>query len=300
MKIDLSNRIRGSLYAGALGDAMGVPYEGQKGHPTFRDDLNLTISDDTQLTLATCKSISETRTVSAEGIAGELLKCYRHRKIVGIGASSLKAMRDLDVGIHWSMSGAKGEMSAGNGAAMRIVPLSFLLDPASQKDRQTLRDVCRITHHNDEAYVGALAVVSAIHEIVFRDIEEMSQLISRVSQNLPDSRVKDRLEAIDSLTDNVSISELSKRFGCSGYVVESIPLALYASQQIDRLPLFDLLIDVIECGGDTDTNASLTGQLVGAKIGASEIPKDYFKTIQGIGEVERTFDEFAQIVIDLN
>jgi len=25
-----------------------------------------------------------------------------------------------------------------------------------------LRDICRITHHNDEAYVGALAVVRAI------------------------------------------------------------------------------------------------------------------------------------------
>ena len=45
---------------------------------------------------------------------------------------------------------------------MRIAPLAFFLDPEDAGDRQLIRDVCRITHHNEEAYVGALAVVTAV------------------------------------------------------------------------------------------------------------------------------------------
>jgi ADP-ribosylglycohydrolase len=41
---------------------------------------------------------------------------------------------------------------------MRIAPLAFV--PSA--DRVVIRDAVRITHHNDEAYLGALAVVLAI------------------------------------------------------------------------------------------------------------------------------------------
>jgi len=46
---------------------------------------------------------------------------------------------------------------------MRIAPLAFVLDPLKARDRTIIRDVCRITHHNEESYVGTLAVVLAIH-----------------------------------------------------------------------------------------------------------------------------------------
>ena len=45
-----------------------------------------------------------------------------------------------------------------DGAAMRLAPLAFVLDSDRDDDRRTIRDVCRITHRNDEAYVGGLAI----------------------------------------------------------------------------------------------------------------------------------------------
>jgi len=45
-------------------------------------------------------------------------------------------------------------------------PLAFLLEPARPVDRTVIRDVCRITHQNDEAYAGALAVVVAIRSVL--------------------------------------------------------------------------------------------------------------------------------------
>lgn len=121
-------RVRGCLLAGAIGDAMGGPFEGQPGPIRFRERDNWKISDDTQLTLATCESIIELSRVSPEHIAARFLHWFRERRITGIGSSTLKAMRDLDAGAHWALAGAKGEMSAGNGAAMRIAPLAFHLE----------------------------------------------------------------------------------------------------------------------------------------------------------------------------
>lgn len=93
-------------------------------------DWSGTISDDTQLTLATCESVIAAGGVRPEEVANAFISWYRAGRITGIGASTLKALRELDGGMHWALAGAKGEMSAGNGAAMRVAPLAFLLDPA--------------------------------------------------------------------------------------------------------------------------------------------------------------------------
>jgi ADP-ribosyl-[dinitrogen reductase] hydrolase len=97
------------------------------------------------LTLATCESIMETGGVHAERLASQFAERFIAGRITGAGSSTLKTMRDLVAGVHWALAGSRGEYSAGNGAAMRIAPLAFLLDPAKPADRTVIRDVCRIT-----------------------------------------------------------------------------------------------------------------------------------------------------------
>src|SRR5262245_33045013 len=149
----LFERVVGTIVGGALGDAWGRPFEGSVPRGPIPPPDELVITDDTQLTLATCEAVIEGGTVDPARIAGRFLVWFRSGRLRGLGASTLKALRDLDLGAHWALSGAKGERSAGNGAAMRIAPLAFLLDLRSDEHRRTLRDVCRITHHHDEAYV---------------------------------------------------------------------------------------------------------------------------------------------------
>jgi len=124
----LGDRARGCILGGAIGDALGGPFEGQPGPLRFREQREWAISDDSQLTLATCESIIEISKVSPEHIADRFVRWYKARRITGMGSSTLKALRDLDAGAHWALAGARGEISAGNGAAMRIAPLAFHLD----------------------------------------------------------------------------------------------------------------------------------------------------------------------------
>lgn len=293
--IGLGDRARGCILGGAVGDAMGGPFEGQPGPLEFREHSDWRISDDTQLTLATCESIIEIGEASPGHIASRFVEWHRARRITGMGSSTLKALRDLDAGQHWALAGAKGEMAAGNGAAMRIAPLAFHLDPRIEQDRQIIREVCRITHHNEEAYVGGLAVAIAIRSLALAQVSP-TDLLGVVVQDLPDSRVRDRILALGALRGDASVAGVGSEFGTSGYVVDSVPLALYAAHSIDRLSLNDVLRNAIEAGGDTDTVGSMTGQIAGAWLGASQIPRKIIELLPNRPDIERIADEFAKTV----
>jgi len=288
----LTNRARGCILGGAVGDAMGGPFQGQQGPLRFEAHKEWAISDDSQLTLATCESIIEAGEVSPEHIANRFVQWYRARRITGMGSSTLKALRDLDAGLHWALAGAKGERAAGNGSAMRIAPLAFHLDPRLVQDRQVVRDVCRITHHNEEAYVGALTIVVAIRALAF-DQSSPLNLFQAVVPYLPDSRVRDRIHALSALADDTPVAEVASEFGASGYVVDSVPLALYAARSVGTVPFDEVLRAVIEAGGDTDTIASMTGQIAGAWLGVSQIPRELIDMLPHSTFIERVSDQFA-------
>ena len=153
---------------------------------------------------------------------------------------------------------------------MRIAPLAFCLDPKEAAARQIIRDVSRITHHHEEAYAGALAVVVAVRSALTGDWQGEQNLLELVIAALPDTSVRDRLIEFSKL--DLPISYLAQKFGCSGYVVESVPLAIYAAQQILRLGFAQMMQEIISVGGDTDTNASIAGQIAGALIGYQRLP----------------------------
>ncbi len=289
----MRNRVLGCLLGGALGDAWGGASEGVKGPVPFEIPARPVLSDDTQLTLATCESILECGRVDPENIASHFVRWYRAGRIHGIGSSTLKAMRDLAMGCHWAVAGAVGEYAAGNGAAMRVAPLAFLLDPALPRDRVVFRDVCRITHHNDEAHAGALAVWFAIRAVMSDNWSAQHTFLAAAAEGLPDSSVRDRVQALLPL--RISASEVARRFGASGHVVDSVPLALYCAQSIAVEVLPAMLARTIGAGGDTDTIASIAGQLAGAVVGAAGIPQERLRDIGGIEEVAGIAERFAEL-----
>src|SRR5581483_1243360 len=135
-----ADAILGCIVGGAIGDAAGAAFEGREaGSPVaslFEVDWRLT--DDTQLTLATCEALTGAEKPDPALIAASFLRWFRARRLAGLGASTLKALRDLDAGAHWALAGRKGERAAGNGAAMRIAPLAFCGDPLPQASRRLI------------------------------------------------------------------------------------------------------------------------------------------------------------------
>lgn len=290
----LEDRIIGCLLAGALGDAVGAPFEGKPPTSKCAFPESLQVTDDTQLTIATCESIIEFLSVKPEAVAERFRRWFLDRRLTGLGSSTLKSLMELSAGGHWAAVGALGERAAGNGAAMRVAPLAFALNPGVASERQTIRDVCRITHRNEEAYIGALAIIIAIRHALDGEAVD-NQLITILTEKLPDSRVRDRL--IDIRDSSISVEEYAARFGTSGYVVDSVPIAILAAVRSEGLlPTFD---QIIRCGGDTDTIASMFGQVFGAVSGTSALPLEIVDRIDGISVIRDTFAEFSQVAISL-
>ncbi len=291
------NSFKACILAGAIGDAMGSVYENNASNkaqeegeifhffpkPSKKKTLQWKITDDTQLTLATCEAIAENKKVLAAEIAKKFNYYHQNRKLSGLGSSTLKALQALAMGAHWSQAGRRGEFAAGNGAAMRIAPLAFVMP---NLDRRLIEDVCRITHYNTEAYAGALAVVLAIRAIIEGKWTGTENLFEILIPQIPDTNVRDCLIAMNQMPSNTSIEKVGKQFGASAYVVESIPLVIFVASKVPEIGLEKMFRNLIELGGDTDTNCSIAGQIAGAAIGIEQIPLSLLQKLKKLEDYQ--------------
>jgi ADP-ribosylglycohydrolase len=264
-------RLHAVLMAGASGDAMGGPFEGSAADPArtlpappWRP------SDDTRLTFATCRAIAKVGAIDPEAIAAEFVVEFR-AGLAGVGSSTLKALRDLAVGQHWALSGARGEFAAGNGAAMRIAPLAVCGDVRDPAAMRSIRDVASITHRNDEAIAGAVAVVRALQYLGGGHAGQ--ELLTTLIDELPDTALSDSLAKLVELPARGTASDAAEAVGTSGRTAESVALALFIGARTTTIEA--AITAAIRCGGDTDTTAALAAQLraaAGEELSSSWAP----------------------------
>jgi ADP-ribosylglycohydrolase len=289
-------RLAGCILAGAIGDAWGSGYENL---PTVRESTTFylqpppinkpvwQLTDDTQLTLVTLEALCQWPQLTPAQLAASLAIAYGRGLLTCLGASTLRALRELQAGGHWSQAGRAGEYGAGNGAAMRMAPFAFW----EHYSRANLSDFCRITHGQVDAYAGALAVVLAIRAILAGQWTGAEPLLEMLLSQLPDTRVRDRLLEIQALPGQPTITDVA-RLGTSGYVVDSVPFALFCASQVPRIGLRAMLAATIAAGGDTDTNASLAGQVAGALLGRQGLPKELLSKLMRV----RGYDYLQRVV----
>jgi poly(ADP-ribose) glycohydrolase ARH3 len=170
---------------------------------------------------------------------------------------------------------------------MRAAPLAFFLDPRCEADRRTIRDVSRITHHSDEAYVGSLAIVVAIrHCSTLGAVPDA--LLSTVAAELPDTAVRDRILEIAGSTPE----QVASKFGASGHVVDAVPLSLQLVTA-HRASSAQVIRAAISLGGDTDTIAALAAQILGAT--GVEPPADLLARIPATQDALAIFSRAARL-----
>lgn len=273
----LVQRFKGCMMAGAVGDAWGSSFENEqelKNVNTFfwggkkETERKWIFTDDTQLTMATCEALAASQRFEPSLLAQHFLRYHKEKRLTGIGASTLKALNDLDAGADWNQAGRMGEYAAGNGAAMRIAPFAFF----EYISREDIRNACRITHRNDEAYVGALAIVLSLKAAINNSWTGTNNLFDLIIPELPDTNVRDRLIELNNVQNKVGIDEVAKK-GTNGYVVNAVPFAVFAASKVMQIGIEEMFEAIIGAGGDTDTNASMAGQVAGCLLGADELPE---------------------------
>ena len=112
------------------------------------------------------------------------------------------------------------------------------------------------------------------------DGADRAVLVEDASRVVHEEALKEAISEAVSLATRVDdIREASKTLGTTGFVVHSVPLAVYAFVRHGRDPM-DALTTLISAGGDTDSHAAILGGWLGALHGEARLPLELVGRIQ--------------------
>lgn len=283
----------GSLLGSAVGDAIGLPYEGLSprraaallGPPTRHRLLfgRGMVSDDAEHACMAAVALARS--------GGDPDQFSRHLArqlrwwIVGLpagtGMATARAAIKLWMGIPPSRSGVR---SAGNGPAMRAPILG-----AAVADLELLRRLVvassLLTHTDPRAIEGALVVAAAsrVASTVLHPTPSDLQAVLEAWKIPADPQFARLLDAaLTSVASRESTAEFAARSGMergvSGFIVHTVPVSIHAwlSSPTD---LRQVVMSCISCGGDADTTAAIAGGIAGATVGPAGIPSDWLSSL---------------------
>ena len=272
---DLSARAEAAYLGLALGDALGAtvefmtPREIRSQYGVHRDIrgggwLRLrpgSVTDDTTMSLALGDAIL------ASGGRVEALACARafdawmRAKPVDIGNT---VRRNL---VAFRRSGQAeappSEHDAGNGAAMRVLPVALATVSCDEATvRAAVRVQAHVTHNNADSDAAAEFLTLAVQQ----------GLRGGGLRAVYRGCVRPFVERHASFG-----YRTRRRDNPSGWVIETVQAVLQAL--LDTGSFEDCLIDVVNRGGDADTTGAIAGMLAGAIYGRDAIPPRWLKAL---------------------
>jgi ADP-ribosyl-[dinitrogen reductase] hydrolase len=235
--------IFGCILGTAVGDALGLPYEGlnprraarlfgppDRHHFFFGHGM---VSDDTEHACFTAKALIESRLdpIGFERSLARSLRWWLASIPAGVGKATAMAILKMWVGFGPDKSGV---FSAGNGPAMRSPILGVVFADNPKLMKEYVKRSTRMTHSDPKAYWGALcaALTAAISskgkqilpseffasiEILFKN-ETADDFISLIRQ------------VCQSAENNESTETFAVKIGCtngiSGYMLHTVPCVI--------------------------------------------------------------------------
>lgn len=260
------SNLKSAIYGLAVGDALGVPFEfmhrgtficnGMTGNGTHNQKAG-TWSDDTSMTLATCKSIKENKGVYTKDIAIKFSDWLNKGEyttdgvVFDFGITTSNAIND---GV-----GSSDICSNGNGSLMRILPLAF-----TDCGNEEINAVSAITHAHEISQEGCRIYIEIVRKLL------SGQKLCDIIKSLKTSERYSRIKEIDRMAE----TDISS----SGYVVDTLEASLWCILNTDNYK--DAVIKAVNLGDDTDTVGAVTGGLAGITYGYSSIPSEWIDTLR--------------------
>ncbi len=272
MPPDLRARARGAYLGLAIGDALGAPVEFMTPgeiRATYGEHRLLSgggwlrlrpgqITDDTQMSLALGDAIIESNGWDLRNVAEHFLAWMRSRP-VDIGNTCRRGI--VRYMHHATLEAPFDEGAAGNGAAMRNLPVVlYTLNDEAAFERYT-REQCHLTHHHPLSDEATLALGRMLRVLLGGA----------------------GIDACRAIADDLVARVPKFRFvpyprRATGYVVDTMQTVLhyfFNTQSFEQC-----LIRTVNEGGDADTNAAIIGMLAGALYGEDAIPPIWLQRLE--------------------
>jgi ADP-ribosylglycohydrolase len=259
------------------------------------------VSDDTEHTCMVAQALVASGG-EVQAFARELawrLRWWLMAVPAGAGLATLKATVKLWLGFPPNRSGV---FSAGNGPAMRSAIIGAAVD-GLETVRTLVTAATRITHTDARAEHGALTVAYAAWLAKRASRVDGRQFLSQLRSLLPKDAAGELLTAIERAMLSLERGESTEAFaaslhlerGVSGYVNHSVPVSIHAWLR-NQSDIRRAIVDVIRCGGDTDTTGAIVGGIVGSSVGKAGIPAEWLKGLADWPRTVRWMEELGNHV----
>ncbi|HZZ83944.1 MAG TPA: ADP-ribosylglycohydrolase family protein [Anaeromyxobacteraceae bacterium] len=314
----IPSRARGALLGLAVGDALGTTLEFSVPKPLpfpARADGPHTeilgggpfgvdpgqVTDDTQLAACLAVSLRERGAFDVQDVARRY-QAWRDRAF-DVGGLTGDAIDQLAAGASPAESGLRAwrrrrPRPAGNGSLMRTAPIgvAFADDPLARR-AAALRDSA-ITHFDprcqlacaafDAALAAAVSGRAATPEAMLEAAQEELAPAAAALAGSPAPGGDEVREAVSALSEDLSLAAADDPllYGPElhlheqqGFVRVAFRLAFW--ELLHAPDLRAGLVDVVNRGGDADTNGAIAGALLGAFHGEAAIPRPWVARVLG-------------------
>lgn len=295
--MDLKGKFKGALVGTQVGDALGMPVEGQPpelieisyGQVTEMMEARLgagTYTDDTEMMIAIAESLCQVKGIEGKEMANSFLENFNPAR--GYGRGTMEVLSLIRSGVSWEEAAGKVFKggSYGNGSAMRIAPVGCLFHNDWEKLKEGAFLSSRITHSHPLALEGACLQALAVGKAIQMDPDDRLDPIIFLEdlRNLLNPKEKIYLKKIDEIKEVLARprdpGRVARKLGNDVRVFNSVPAALYSFLAFHE-SFEESLIQAVSLGGDTDTIGAMTGAISGAYHGIKGIPHYWLEELEG-------------------
>ncbi len=290
MNNSLRDKFFGCFFGAIIGDVLGMPYEFEEAGDFHFDGtmekggpFNLPkgyYTDDTSMMLAMANSILQCGgKIDSVNQAHRYLEWYKDGKFSSTGNC-------FDIGHQTRLAldyfkeykeFLTDSVPSGNGCLMRVAPtILACLKLNTEEFNAAIKESCINTHNSDEAILYTKSYAHFVRDVIRSD--------SVVIDN------------IRSITEKHPIynNKSNDAFEAKGYIKNTYYAALRSFINTNNYK--ECMIDIINIGGDTDTNACIAGMLAGAYYGYMHLPSEWLYSIHNFDELYSTCEELYNLV----
>ena len=306
------NVIKASTLGFVIGDAMGVPVEflsreelvdhpvtSMRGYGSHHVEAG-TWSDDTSMTLATMKAISDTGIIDYKAIMDNFAAWADRGEFTVDGVVFDMGITCRNAILNYQRykcdpmeAGLKEIYSNGNGSLMRMLPIALYChyrNISAEEMKEIVNNVSSLTHAHDISRLGCyLYVAYTLSLLKGESIESAYEALLQVDlEGYSKESVNSYSRILNRNLKELSLDEIKS----TGYVVHSLEASLWV---LFNTSSFEQAIKTsVNLGEDTDTIAAITGSLAAIVYGIEGLPQVWVEAIRNKEYLYEVIDNFTK------
>ena len=312
---DLRERARGTMLGLAVGNLLGIPMESQWYHDIdVRYSKGVSEIDPREAyapmddDLAQAVDLGE---ALVEG--GDYVQNFADRLVMwarengrGMGYLTYRVISLLEEGYPAPEAARldyEAHPIAPNGGVMRCAPVALARHGNPEKLVSDSITTCLVTHYAETCQWSCITVNSVIALLLCNQVLDIRALIAAAyADGCPDllaqaSRDDIPTEVLSAIANGQPVpsdaSWLRQDQVLIGHTLLALQVGLWAA--VTPLGFESALRQIVEGGGDTDTNGAVAGAVLGARYGVSAIPHRWLDCVPQRDRIEQLADDLLAL-----